>query len=108
MIIYKRNIRVKLFLLRTFFIAALCTCIISYAQGWKGIGCLAIVTLLITSFINITDLTVYNDSLEIIPGLFVHDDLLEVKQYFFFGFIPFKWVINKDQADSSLRVVKKT
>jgi hypothetical protein len=106
MILYKRNIKIRLFLLRLFLIVLLLTGTFSFLYGHNALGCASIILFLSFSFVTVTGLTVYQDSFEIIPGLYVSNDLLQVRRVFFFGLIPLNWSINKDQADEGAKIYK--
>ena len=107
MVLYKRNIKTRLALLRIFFIIIVLTGTSSFLTEHNILGCVAILLFLPFSFVSVTGLTVFQKSLEIIPGLSINDDLLKVRRFFFFGLIPVNWAISKDQANEEAKIYKR-
>jgi hypothetical protein len=93
MILYKRNTKTGLLLLRLFFIALLLTGTFCFICNQNAFGGAPIIVLLSFSLVTVTSLTVYKDSFQIIPGLTISDDLLKVRRFFFFGLIAINWSI---------------
>lgn len=85
--IYKRKIGLRIFILQLLFVALLFLSIYVFTNGLKDYGYAIIILLLMCSIFPISDLTIYNDK-------------LEVRQLFLFGMIARKTIFDKHQRVS--------
>lgn len=107
MVLYKRNIKARRSLLSIFFMILVLTGTLAFLSEQNVLGCAAIFLFIPFSFVTVTELTVFHESLEIITGLTINDDLLKVRRLFFFGLIPVTWTISKDQVDEGAKIYKR-
>lgn len=78
MLLYQRNTRTSLVILRASFFVLAFLSFILIERGQEGFGYLSIIILVATGLIPVTSITVYNNS-------------VIVKRFFFYGFVPLRY-----------------
>lgn len=91
--IYTRHITNKLWLFRSFFLILLFICIDSFSKDLSTPGYFSAIILIFAGFIRIT-------------GLIVYPDAVKIERYYFFGYIPVRWLSDKNNK-KSIRLIRQ-
>lgn len=85
--IYTRHITAKLRILRLLPVMLLLTSLYSFSNSHAVMGYACFLAVIFAGFIRVTGLTIYYDS-------------VQIERYYLFGFIPVKWLSDKNDKNS--------
>src|SRR5688572_16946390 len=85
MIVYRRNIHLKLLLVRTLFLVLAISILKSFQLGWENFAYLFVIVFSFSAFISVTGFSIYHDRIEVL-------------RWYCFGFIPVKWGTGNSKA----------